>query len=88
VEELTADPYDTNAPKQDPDQKPNQINPLPVRGFRGGGVLFLKAPDGLNQDQADIDNGRAENCTERDNEADFAERVVWPKPSDTNEIRC
>src|SRR5260221_5120723 len=87
VENLTTDPHDTCPKKQDPDHQPKQIDSLPVRGLRRSNFLFPKPPHGLNQDQGNIDDGRTKDQAKRNDEADFAVRVVWTEPADIDEIR-
>ncbi len=87
VEKLTTDPHGTCSPKQDPDHQPKQIDSLPVRGLRGSKAFVLRPLDDLNQDQANIDDGRTKDRAQRDDEADFAVRVVWTEPADSDEIR-
>src|SRR4029453_7057881 len=76
---------DADCPKDHPHYEPPDIGPLPVFLFDLDGAL-ARAPVGAEENQRNVDQRRAHDHAERDQERDLAKRLPGLEPADRYEI--
>ena len=75
------------APEHDPQDQAQTLTRFQSSAGLRLGAPLPEAPDGLDEDQRQVHDRRAEDGAERDDEADLPERLPFLQPADADQVR-